>query len=206
LGIRISSAVMAVSHLVALYQDDVQEAFEYVGIEYVEPKSYFRPVFWETAAAYAGYGFGMCKHYTDPDACVAEENDMPVENILAVHYSRTALMTSFAVMKTATALWEPDYRHMEDFTLGYDAIGGESEDKYWDSVRDYLQALMIQHKHYERPSKIILTGDMAVDETFTRVLKEAMVEVMGKVPAIFSSDPELVVAKGAAEFRRRKDF
>src|SRR5256885_1385785 len=51
LGIHISSAVMAVSHLVALYQDDVQEAFEYVGIEYVEPKNYFRPVFWETAAA-----------------------------------------------------------------------------------------------------------------------------------------------------------
>jgi hypothetical protein len=206
-GIHISSAVMAVSHLVALYQDDVQEAFEYAGIEYVEPKGYFRPAFWENAAAYAGYGFGMCEHYTNPEVCTAEEKNMPLENILAVHYSRTALMTSLAVIQTATALWEPDYRHSEDFTLGYDAIDrSESEEKYWDTVRDRLQALMVQHRNYEHPSKIILTGDMALDETFTRVLKEAMVEVMGKVPAIFSSDPELVAAKGAAEFRRRKDF
>ncbi|KAI9767436.1 MAG: hypothetical protein M1840_005665 [Geoglossum simile] len=207
LGIHISSAVMAVSHLVALYQDDVQETFEYIGIEYIEPKNYFRPVFWENAAAYAGYGFGMCEHYTNPEVCAAEEKDMPLENILAVHYSRTALMTSLAVIKTATALWEPDYRHLEDFTLGYDAIdSSESEENYWDAVRNYLQELMIQYRHYERPSKIILTGDMALDETFTRVLKEAMVGVMGKVPLIFSSDPELVAAKGAAEFRRRNDF
>ncbi|KAH0536745.1 hypothetical protein FGG08_006417 [Glutinoglossum americanum] len=207
LGIHISSAVIAVSHLVALYQDDVQDAFEYVGIEYVEPKNYFRPLFWETAAVYAGYGFGLCEHYDDPKACAAEEGKMQQESILAVHYSRKALTTSLAVMKTAVALWEPDYRHMEDFTLGYNAIGGgESEEKYWDAVRDYLQALMVRYQHYERPSKIILTGDMALDETFTRILKEAMVNVMGKVPPIFSNDPEFVATKGAAEFRRRKDF
>ncbi|KAI9855694.1 MAG: hypothetical protein M1813_009656 [Trichoglossum hirsutum] len=207
LGIHISSAVISVSHLAALYQDDIREAFEYVGIEYVEPKNYFRPLFWETAAAYAGHGFGLCEHYTDPEACAAEEERMRLESILAVHYSRNALTTSLVVMSAATALWEPDYRHIEDFTLGYDAISGdESEEKYWNAVRDGLQALMIQHKHYEHPSKIILTGDMALDETFTRVLKEAMVDVMGKVPPIFSSDPEFVAARGAAELRRRKDF
>jgi hypothetical protein len=198
---------MAVSHLVALYKDDVQEAFEYVGIEYIEPKGYYRPVFWENAAAYAGYGFGMCEHYTDPEVCAAEEKDMPLETIFAVHYSRTALMTSLAVLQMAATLWEPDYRHSEDFTLGYDAIGNsESEEKYWDRVRDYLQALMVRHKHSGHPSKIILTGDMAHDETFTLVLEEAMVKAIGRVPPIFSSDPESVAAKGAAEFRRRTDF
>ncbi len=123
------------------------------------------------------------------------------------HYSRQALTTSLVVIKTAVALWEPDYRHTEDFTLGYDAIsGGESEEKYWDAVRYDLQALMVQNQHYERPSKIILTGDMALNERFTRVLREAMVNVIGKVPPIFSSSPEFVAAKGAAEFRRRKAF
>jgi hypothetical protein len=73
LNIHISSAIIAVSHLAALYQDDVKEAFEYVGIEYVEPKAYFNPVFWENAAANAGYGLGMCEHYTDPEACAEEE-------------------------------------------------------------------------------------------------------------------------------------
>jgi len=148
----------------------------------------------------------MCEHYTDPEVCAAEEKDMPLETILAVHYSRTALMTSLAVIQMANALWEPDYRHSEDFSLGHDAIdSSESEGKYWDTVRDYLQALMIRHKHYAHPSKIILTGDMTHDEMFTRVLKEAMEQATGRVPPIFSSDPELAAAKGAAEFRRRKD-
>jgi hypothetical protein len=207
LGIHVSSAVMAVSHLVALYQDDVQETFEYAGIEYVEPKNYFRPVFWETAAAYAGYGFGLCEHYTDPELCEAEEKSMPSESVFAVHYSRTALTTSLAVMKTAVALWEPDYRHTENFSRGFDTIGdGESEEKYWDAVRDELQAIMVRYQHYERPSKILLTGDMALNETFIRVLKEAMMNIMGKVPPIISSDPELIAAKGAAEIGRRNDF
>jgi len=198
---------MAVSHLVALYQDDVEEAFEYVGIEYVEPKNYFRPVFWETAAAYAGHGFGLCEHYTDPETCAAEEESMPSESVFAVHYSRTALTTSLVVMKTALALWEPDYRHTENFALGFDAIGDDkNEEKYWDAVRDELRAIMIRYQYYERPSKILLTGDMALNETFTRVLKEAMVNVMGKVPPIFSSDPELITAKGAAEIGRRNNF
>jgi hypothetical protein len=47
---------------------------------------------------------------------------------------------------------------------------------------------------------------MALGETFTRVLKEAMANFTGKVPPIFSSGPELVAVKGAAELRRRKGF
>lgn len=208
LNIHISSAIIAVSHLAALYQDDVKEAFEYVGIEYVEPKAYFNPVFWENAAANAGYGLGMCEHYTDPEACAEEEKKMPAETILAVHYSKKALMTSLIAMKMATALWNPEYRQ-EDFTLCYDAIsGGTKEEKYWDAVRDQIQGCMEGHngQNFKRPVKIVLTGDMALDETFTRVLNKTVVNVVGKSLPIFSKDPELVVAKGAAEQMRRRAF
>ena len=76
LRINIASAVITVSHLIALYQDDIQDAFEYVGLEYVEPKKNYRPLVWETASTYAGYGFGLCEHYSDAEKCAAEEDAM----------------------------------------------------------------------------------------------------------------------------------
>jgi hypothetical protein len=114
---------------------------------------------------------------------------MTAETILAVHYSKKALMTSLIAMKTATALWEPEYRHQEDFTLGYDAIsGGTKKEKYWEAVRDQIQGCIEGHngQNFKRPVKIVLTGDMALDETFTRVLNETVVNVVGKSLPIFS--------------------
>lgn len=64
-GISISEAVFTSSHLLALYQDDLEDAAENVGIKYVTPASQFKPILWETAAAYAGHGLGLCKHWTD---------------------------------------------------------------------------------------------------------------------------------------------
>lgn len=64
-GISISEAIFTSSHLLALYQDDLEDAAENVGIEYVTPKFQFKPIFWETASAYAGYGLGLCKHWRD---------------------------------------------------------------------------------------------------------------------------------------------
>lgn len=61
-------------------------------------------------------------------------------------------------------------------------------------------------QNFKRPVKIVFTGDMALDETFTRVLNETVVNVVGKSLPIFSKDPELVVAKGAAEQMRRRAF
>lgn len=201
--------MIAVSHLVALYQDDVKDAFEYVGIEYIEPKDNFKPVFLESAAANSGYGLGLCEHYTDAEACTAEENEMPELSILAIHYSRIALMTSHYDMKTANGIWEPDYRHQENFTLGYDAVGNsENEEEYWDDVRAEIVASMAGRHGYnfEPPDKIILTGDMVLDEKFTRLLNEAVIKVVGKAIPTFSDDPEFVVAKGAAEQMRRNPF
>jgi hypothetical protein len=64
-GISISEAVFTSSHLLALYQDDLEDAAENIGIKYVAPRWQFKPILWETAAAYAGHGLGMCKHWRD---------------------------------------------------------------------------------------------------------------------------------------------
>ena len=66
-GINISEAVFTSSHLIALYQDDLEDVAENLGIRYVVPRLQFKPILWETAASYAGHGFGMCKHWQDQD-------------------------------------------------------------------------------------------------------------------------------------------
>ena len=67
LGHEISSALAATPNLVALYQEDVDDAFEYVGLKSLDdPNPLFR-MFHETAAAAASYGIGLCHDYTDRD-------------------------------------------------------------------------------------------------------------------------------------------
>ncbi|KAL9619405.1 MAG: hypothetical protein Q9160_006000 [Pyrenula sp. 1 TL-2023] len=169
--IKITSAVITVPHLVALYQDDIKDAFEHVRLEYVEPKKNYRPLVWETASTYAGYGFGLCKNYSDAEKCAAEEDAMKDQTVFSVHYSRNALSTSLAVIRIAIDLWEPDYRHAENFTLGHDKIlkGGKyygKEEEYWTALREHLLLLLVRNSSYQRPARVVLTGDMANEKTF----------------------------------------
>lgn len=200
LNIRISSAILTVAHLVALYQDDAQDIFEYVGIEYIEPKNQFRPLLWETAAAYAGYGLGICEHYHDKDICENEEQSLPRVSVFAVHYSRTALTTALVFLWQATALWEPDYRHLENFNLGSDAMARyASPDEYWRDVNGTLEKLI---DLWQFPQMVILTGDMVQGELID-VVQAVLYDRLKKTLPIYSDDATVVAAKGAAELKRR---
>jgi hypothetical protein len=90
-SINISEAVITFSHLLALYQDDLQDAAFHVGIQYTTPRGQFHPILWETASAYAGYGLGLCEHWRDKKRCLEDELKLPDIPILAVHYSHNAL-------------------------------------------------------------------------------------------------------------------
>ena len=198
---------MSVPHLVALYMDDVQDASEYAGIKYMEIPGYYRPVLWETAVAYAGYGFGICVNFTDFDACVAEARKMPELTVSAVRYGRNALTTSLAILRTAESLWEPDYRHTENFTLGYYSRNVyPKEEDYWSDVRDELRKIMVQFHYAERPSKILLMGEEALNGRFQEVLRESMLSQMDKMPEVHSNDTVFAAAKGTAELAKRAPY
>ena len=106
IGRPIESAGVATLNLVALYQEDLRDAFEYVGLRYVAfPVRY--DVLYETSAAYAGYGYGLCSHYTDRNACKHEQDEMPSDVVMAVLYTRTVLTVSLSVVDSAYYLYEP---------------------------------------------------------------------------------------------------
>ena len=203
MGKPVESAGVATLNLVALYPEDLQDAFEYVGLRYLTfPVRY--GVLYETSAAYACYKFGLCSDYTNRRACKQEQVDLPSEVVMAVLYTRSALTVSLSVMKSAYYLWEPPYRHLLEFSLGYDARPvNVTDEEYWDAVGLKLQQIMIENPYYERPAKVLLMGDCVGDKTFQRILKKALNQQMGELPEILDKGSEGVAAKGAAEFAKR---
>lgn len=206
IGKPIESAGAATLNLVALYPEDLQDAFEYVGLRYLTfPVRY--DVLYQTGAAYAGYGFGLCSDYTDRNACKQEQVDMPSDVVMAVLYTRTALTVSLSVMKSAYYLYEPLDRHLLDFSLGYDArcLSADEED-YWDAVESKLEQILAKNPYYKRPAKVLLMGDYVRDEHFQRTLKKAIGNQMAQLPEILIEGSEGVAAKGAAEFAKRVPY
>lgn len=202
-GKPVESAGVATLNLVGLYHEDLQDAFEYVGLRYLTfPVRY--DVLYETNAAYGGYDYGLCSDYTDRNACKHEQDEMPSDVVMAVLYTRTVLTVSLSITKSAYYLYEPLNRHLLDFSLGYGARFLKVADQdYWDAIASKLEQILIENSYYKRPAKVLLMGDCVRDETFQRILKKVLSNQMDKMPEILSKDSEGVAAKGAAEFAKR---
>lgn len=120
-----------------------------------------------------------------------------------MHYSHNALTVSLAEIQTVFGTWEPDYRRVENFTLGSDAIPGyPSSNEYWANVKKTLLQIMDKYSGFARPEVVMITGDMAYGY-FMEFLKETLSDYLGKLPPILSSNATVVAARGAAEIMRR---
>ena len=126
---------------------------------------------------------------------------MPPVMILSVHYSHNALMVSLVVMRAATGPWEPDYRRVENFTLGSEAAAGYSDlGDYWDGVKSVI--LEVLSMPFPSPQIILITGNRAHGE-FMDFLNSTVTEYLGEILPVISGNAEVVAAMGAAEFMRR---
>lgn len=68
-GAPIEYAGVTTLYLIALYQEDLEDAFEHMGLGFLSfPVRY--DVLYETSAAYAGYSYGLCFDYTDRAVCM----------------------------------------------------------------------------------------------------------------------------------------
>lgn len=120
-----------------------------------------------------------------------------------MHYSHNALTVSLAEIQTAFDTWEPDYRRVENFTLGSDAIPGYSNSKdYWANVKRTLLQIMDKYPGFARPETVMITGDMAYGY-FMEFLEVTLSDYLGKLPPILSTDATVIAARGAAEIMRR---
>ncbi len=205
----ITSAGVTTMNLVALYDEDLHDAFEHVGLEYITfPVGYVgHNILYETSAAYAGYGYGLCTDYkTNPKACDQEQRDMADESVMAVVYTDTVLSVSLSVLRSADALWEPPYRYLADFDLGYKSISEMDPEAYWGAVGLRLQQTMIENPGYGRPSKVLLMGDRADGSEFRDTLGKALRAQMEEVPEILGEGAVGVAARGVAEMAKREGY
>ena len=107
-NIHIDDAVFTGSHLAALYQDDLEDVAAFLKIHYFTPNWQFRPFVWESASAYAGYGFGLCEHWRDEVLCEKEMEEMENLPVMSVHFTRNALTVAMPVIHAAVMAWEPE--------------------------------------------------------------------------------------------------
>jgi hypothetical protein len=200
---QVKRATISVTHLVALYQDDLQDACEYAKIEYLEIPYLFRPLLWETSPVFASYGLGLCEHFRYFNRCSSELENMTEWNLLTVDYSKKALTTSFTPMKNPFGLWEPDYRHTENFDLGFDELekgSFSSAEIYWGLVGEEMH-IIPERFPKDLPSLIVLTGDAANVTRFRKILESTF---LPNKPVIYGDDIIFAAAKGTAEMYFRK--
>jgi hypothetical protein len=200
---QVKGAAISVPHLVALYQDDIQDACEHAKIEYLELPNLFRPLLWETSPAFAGYGLGLCEQFRDYHRCLKEIQNMTEWNLLTVHYSKKALTTSFTPMRSPFGLWEPDYRHTENFDLGFDELGKgtfSSAEIYWGLVGEEMH-IIPERFPKDLLSLIVVTGDAANVERFREIVETTFLPTE---PVIYRDDIIFAAAKGTADMYLRK--
>lgn len=100
-------------------------------------------LFLETPAAFAGYGFDLCEHFQAMDDCAEDLKNATKINLFTVHYSDAALTTASTPQISAFGVFEPDYRHHENFSLGYAARKKmTSAESYWQAVHDQLKLII----------------------------------------------------------------
>ena len=201
----ITTAGVTTMHLVALYDEDLHDAFEYVGLEYItfSVGDVGHNILYQTSAAYAGYGHGLCSDYTHPEACKAEQYNMTDRAVMAVVYTDTVLSVSLSVIRSVYALWEPPYRYLADFDLGHQQEPERSPEEYWNAVDSRLQEIMIENPNYDRPSIVMLIGDHISDPAFQQVLVNALGEQMEEMPQVLGEGAVTVAARGVAEMTKR---
>lgn len=95
---------------------------------------------------------------------------MPQTAVMAVLFTPHVLTVSLSVLKSVYALWEPKYRYLIDFELGYEGEGAaDAVDEgggYWEKVKTRLEQIMMLNPFYDRPAKVVLMGDCVGSEMF----------------------------------------
>ncbi|KAG4444233.1 hypothetical protein IFR05_000330 [Cadophora sp. M221] len=209
-GRIICGAAATIPHLAAMYPEDLEDAFEYIGLIYLPQYPYwYGGIFPESGAVYTGNGFGLCSNYTDRALCDEEKRNPPHqpshENILSIAYTTGILTSTWSIESMGFSYPGSDMFKLVDMNLGWDKRHeNPNDDYYWETVRDAiikpaLEAIMY---HHSNTSKIFLHGDRSTNELFQEVLKEVVDRVLGNETEIFELDPVFAAVRGAAEMAK----
>ena len=216
LGHEVHEAAASVPYLPAIYDEDLYEAFEYVGMDYLQIK--WRPggpgykfLTYDTPAALAGHNFSLCWDYSREHACYDDDLPENTDVYLLVTYSQSDLMVTMG-----TAQGRDLYDTHDTTALRLDLGSGSSlrtsnEKEYWNQVRDAVVNSIddkYRHHHWYVPARLIFVGESISDEQFVGFVEAKVHDYLRerneKLPKTIKNDPMFVQAKGVAELARRR--
>lgn len=209
LGHEISTALAATPNLIACYREDVNDAFEYLGIKSLENPNNLYRMFRETNAAVASYGIGLCHNWVDDEACSKEVKEMDWADILTVLYTKDALCVETVLIKSAYAYWPRRVLPPTmDFHLGSNVIDEDPDDcTYWSRVNDTVyRGLMGGYIFGHHVHKVFIYGESSYKPKFRQVLEDTVLSIQGTIPELYDEYQEYAPARGAAVFAMRGGY
>ncbi|KAF2189596.1 hypothetical protein K469DRAFT_625359 [Zopfia rhizophila CBS 207.26] len=195
--------------LPALEEEDIQDAFEYADLDWLlaERRSYH--TYWETNAAYAGVGYGLCKSTTNLERCEDEERDMRLERVLFLNFDDSSFRATLQPMQNA--YWDYIDASTLHLDLGRSQLPDNEVDRarFWASIQEAI--VDVGSTLTRPPNKVILIGEHADDPDFAETVKEAIWELIEfdasfLLEANAGTDSMILAARGAAELAGRAQY
>jgi hypothetical protein len=209
-GEPITAAAISIPYLAALYGEDLADAFEYLGLVYLEFVNRFH--LWhnhDSASTLAGNGLFLCPDYKNKTACQQWHNANFTRQFgVYISYTHASLYSSLNELGDPRySMFEGEYPRTLALHLGYDS---RQEEGYWDEVRSILGKPVIESPIPRNFSMVLLSGDAAEEPAFRKVLEEVVDEVINgnqdEPPEVADLDPEYSPAKGLAELAMREIY
>ncbi|KAI4621980.1 hypothetical protein J4E80_004355 [Alternaria sp. BMP 0032] len=196
------AALVSFPALPGLYQEDIVDAAYYIGLPNLARGHADHPH--EMVAAYAGYGYGLCKSYNRVNRCLPDRgHDFPSRAVLLIEYTETALLLHLDTLGKAVELSWPNMYLDLHFDLGSSTTPDEQD------VRNSV--LRFLYHHYNERLKegppnmtVILVGDptSASDGKVQRATT-IVLEALGAHADVLAENPAYMAARGAAEMAWR---
>jgi hypothetical protein len=203
LGFEVTSAGASVPQYPAIYDEDIADAFDYIGLEYLQIlwNNWFQHTYltYGNIVALAGHDLGLCPDIKNASTCW---DGSFRDSYFIVHYSKHEVLMSH-VETSYMGAYTLTQRTARFSNLGSDRV---NDDYYWYYLRQTLLMWWSEFR-LNPPSTIILTGESAQEPEFKKCVVESMMGIFGiAVPPILDDDPEYVQAKGVAELLRRRKY
>jgi hypothetical protein len=199
----LNSVFLSAPSLPNLSYEDFNAAFPFANLTqgHGYRQGYEYRSYGQVQSAFAGMGYGLCKHWADVQKCIDEEGGFPYKSVLAIGYMDDTLDISVAWGETAYDLWT-------DVTASYPEFGynGTSHpDSFWHDIK--LRITTVARASRTKPDTLILLGERATEKKFLDTVWEALHEL--EIPELYEQlqvpgfDPTRISARGGAEFAKR---
>ncbi|KAF2631941.1 hypothetical protein BU25DRAFT_406462 [Macroventuria anomochaeta] len=208
LGTSVSTITPVAPQLVGWLNSDFQDALDLAGLASSRLDSNDKPTYWDTNAAFAGLGHGLCESESDFSDCLNEERQMPYEHVLFLDFDNSSFSATVQYLQHADQEWS--YSNRIDMELGWWnlPVFEVSRARFWAQIHEVI--LEVAGALQRAPNKIVLLGDHGANAEFLDVVKAAMwdvleVDVSLMLSANQAKDVGKLVARGAAGFTRRAE-